>query len=39
LLERYLRAPDNDSLRSFVSEQLPILRAQLKDAEHTMADK
>ncbi|GLR86424.1 DUF4142 domain-containing protein [Bradyrhizobium iriomotense] len=39
LLERYLRAPDNEALRAFAREQLPILRSQLKDAARTMADK
>ncbi|QAU48457.1 DUF4142 domain-containing protein [Bradyrhizobium guangzhouense] len=39
LLERYLRTPDNPALASFAREYLPLLRAQLKDAERTMADK
>lgn len=39
LLERYLRTPDNPALASFAREHLPVLRAQLKDAERTMADK
>lgn len=39
LLERYLRTPDNSALAAFAREQLPVLRAQLKDAERTMADK
>ncbi|WP_027524362.1 DUF4142 domain-containing protein [Bradyrhizobium sp. Ec3.3] len=39
LLERYLRAPDNDALSAFAREQLPILRSQLRDAARTMADK
>lgn len=36
-IERYLQAPDHDRLRSFASEQLPILRSQLQTAERTMA--
>ncbi|WP_234681721.1 DUF4142 domain-containing protein [Bradyrhizobium monzae] len=39
LLERYLRTPDNPALAVFAHEHLPVLRAQLKDAERTMADK
>ncbi|WP_426610661.1 DUF4142 domain-containing protein [Bradyrhizobium sp. McL0616] len=39
LIERYLRAPDDAALGVFAREQLPILRAQLNDAERTMADK
>ena len=39
LLESYLRAPDNPALAAFAREQLPLLRAQVKDAERTMADK
>ncbi|MGY8707849.1 DUF4142 domain-containing protein [Bradyrhizobium sp. 18BD] len=39
LLERYLKAPDNAALAAFAHEQLPMLRAQVKDAERTMADK
>jgi len=39
LLERYLKAPDNAALAAFAREQLPTLRAQVKDAERTMADK
>lgn len=39
MLERYLKAPDNAALAAFAQEQLPTLRAQLKDAERTMADK
>lgn len=39
LLERYLRTPDNPPLAAFAREHLPVLRAQLKDAERTMADK
>lgn len=39
LLERYLKAPDNTALAAFAREQLPMLRAQVKDAERTMADK
>jgi hypothetical protein len=39
LLERYLRAPDNPALAAFARAHLPVLRAQLKDAERTMADK
>ena len=39
LLERYLRTPDNPALAAFAHEHLPVLRAQLKDAERTMADK
>jgi len=39
LIERYLRAPDNPALATFAREQLPTLRAQLRDAERTMADK
>ena len=39
LLTRYLRTPDNPALVAFAREHLPVLRAQLKDAERTMADK
>ena len=39
MLERYLKAPDNAALAAFAKDQLPRLRAQLKDAERTMADK
>lgn len=39
LLEGYLRTPDNSALAAFAREHLPVLRAQLKDAERTMADK
>jgi hypothetical protein len=39
LLEQYLKAPDNAALAAFAGEQLPLLRAQAKDAERTMADK
>jgi hypothetical protein len=39
LLERYLTAPDNTALAAFAREQLPMLRAQVRDAERTMADK
>ncbi len=35
-IERYLQAPDHDRLRSFASEQLPILQSELKAAERTM---
>ena len=38
LLEHYLKAPDNAALAAFAGEQLPLLRAQAKDAERTMAD-
>jgi hypothetical protein len=39
LLEDYLRAPDHAALAAFAREQLPLLRAQVKDAERTMADR
>ncbi|MHB0770415.1 DUF4142 domain-containing protein [Bradyrhizobium sp. 5.13L] len=39
LLERYLKRPDNVALAAFAREQLPMLRAQVRDAERTMADK
>jgi Domain of unknown function (DUF4142) len=39
LLERYLRGPDNPALAAFAREKLPTLRAQVMDAERTMADK
>ncbi|WP_407184755.1 DUF4142 domain-containing protein [Bradyrhizobium centrosematis] len=39
LLEGYLKAPDNPALAAFAREQLPLLRSQVMDAEHTMADK
>lgn len=39
LLERYLKAPDNEALAGFARAQLPMLRLQMKDDEHTMADK
>ncbi|WP_339038034.1 DUF4142 domain-containing protein [Bradyrhizobium symbiodeficiens] len=39
LLDRYLKGPDSTALAAFAREQLPMLRAQVKDAERTMADK
>lgn len=39
LLERYLKAPDNIALAALAREQLPTLRAQVKAAQRTMADK
>jgi len=39
LLERYLKTPDNPALATFARQHLPVLRAQLKAAERTMADK
>jgi len=39
LLDRYLKGPDNADLAAFAREQLPMLRAQVKDAERTKADK
>jgi uncharacterized protein DUF4142 len=39
LLERYLKTPHNPALAAFAREHLPVLRAQLKDAARTMADK
>jgi hypothetical protein len=39
LLERYLEAPDNETIRSFASSELPIFRAGLRDAEDSLADK
>lgn len=39
LLDRYLKGPDNTALAAFAREHLPMLRAQVKDAERTMADK
>lgn len=39
LLERYLAAPDNAALAALARELLPLLRAQVNDAERTMADK
>lgn len=39
LLNRYLKAPDNAALAAFAREQLPMLRAQVKDDARTMADK
>lgn len=39
LLEGYLKAPDNAALAAFAREQLPLLLAQVRDAERTMADK
>jgi hypothetical protein len=39
LIERYLRTPDNAALATFAREQLPKLRAQVRDAERGMADK
>jgi len=39
LLERYLRAPDNQALGAFAREQLPVLRSQLNDTARSMADK
>ena len=39
LLDRYLKGPDNTALAAFVREQLPMLRAQVKNDERTMADK
>lgn len=39
LLQRYLQAPDDDTLGAFAREQLPILRAQRSDAERVIADR
>ncbi|MBC9878553.1 DUF4142 domain-containing protein [Bradyrhizobium sp. INPA01-394B] len=39
LLARYIKTPDNPALAAFAREHLPVLRAQLKDAERTIADK
>ena len=39
LIERYLGAPDNAALAAFARAQLPILRAQVRDAERSMADQ
>jgi hypothetical protein len=39
LLQRYLQAPDSDTLGAFARAQLPILRSQLRDAERVIADK
>src|SRR3569623_104065 len=39
LLERYLRAPDNDELSAFARTQLPVLRSQMNDAARSIADK
>jgi hypothetical protein len=39
LPERYLRALDNPALAAFAREHLPVLRAQLKEAERNTADK
>jgi predicted outer membrane protein len=39
LLQRYLTAPDNDVVREFAAEQLPIFQSGLKDAEEAVADK
>jgi len=39
LLERYLRAPDNEALSAFARAQLPLLRSQLSDTARSMADK
>jgi hypothetical protein len=39
LLERYLEAPDNETIRSFASSELPIFRAGLRDAEDSLTDK
>ena len=39
LLQRYLQAPDNDTLGALARAQLPILRSQLKDAERAIADE
>jgi hypothetical protein len=39
LIERYLRTPDSAALATFAREQLPILRAQVKDAERSIVDK
>ena len=38
-LERYLQAPDNDELRSFAANELPVLRAGLEDVEAAMTDE
>ena len=33
------QGPDSTALAAFAREQLPMLRAQVEDAERTMADK
>jgi hypothetical protein len=39
LLQRYLTASDNEIVRQFAAEQLPIFEADLKGAEEALADK
>jgi putative membrane protein len=39
LLERYLSAPDNEAIKEFAADQLPILQSGLKDAQAALADK
>jgi len=39
LLQRYLQAPDNNTLGAFARAQLPILRAELRGVERVIADK
>jgi hypothetical protein len=38
VLERYLRAPDNDEIGSFAANELPVLRTGLEDAEAALID-
>lgn len=39
LIEQYLQSPDNEDIRSFASDQLPILRTELADTRTALADK
>ena len=39
LLERYLSAPDNETIKQFAADQLPILRSGLKDSQAALGNK
>jgi hypothetical protein len=39
LIEQYLQSPDNEDIRSFASDQLPILRTELANTRTALADK
>lgn len=39
VLESYLQAPDDEALKTFVTAQLPRLRAELEDTQAALAEK
>jgi Domain of unknown function (DUF4142) len=39
LIEQYLQSPDNEDVRSFAADQLPILLTELADTRTALADK